>query len=104
MGAEALRMHEAAERSAAGEVDDAAGRTLDLGYFDRSHFTRDFTVQIDRSPGAYAGAWSAASGRALSLAAAESSLSAPAAASACRQLVKYSIRTIIPSRKVVTWW
>jgi hypothetical protein len=29
---------------------------------------------------------------------------APAASRASAQLVKYSILTILPSRKVVTWW
>jgi AraC-like DNA-binding protein len=62
------RMHEAAERIAAGEVDDPARLALDLGYFDQSHFIRDFTAQIGRSPGAYARACAAASGRKLLLA------------------------------------
>ena len=40
------RMHEAAERIAAGEPPDAAALAFDLGYFDQSHFIRDFTTQI----------------------------------------------------------
>jgi AraC-like DNA-binding protein len=48
------RMHEAAERIAAGEADDLGRLALDLGYFDQAHFTRDFGAQIGRSPAAYA--------------------------------------------------
>jgi AraC-like DNA-binding protein len=59
------RMHEAAERIAAGEAQDAAALALDLGYFDQSHFIRDFTAQIGRSPGQYARACAAAAGRAV---------------------------------------
>jgi AraC-like DNA-binding protein len=59
------RMHEAAERIAAGEADDAATLALDLGYFDQSHFIRDFTAQIGRSPGAYARDCASAAGRAI---------------------------------------
>ncbi|MEA2128520.1 MAG: hypothetical protein QOJ85_1411, partial [Solirubrobacteraceae bacterium] len=47
------RMHEAAERIAAGEAPDGAALALDLGYFDQSHFIRDFTAQIGVSPSAY---------------------------------------------------
>jgi AraC-like DNA-binding protein len=47
------RMHEAAERIAAGEAHDGAALALDLGYFDQSHFIRDFTAQIGVSPSAY---------------------------------------------------
>jgi len=54
------RLHVAAERIAAGEVDDHATLALELGYFDQSHFTRAFTAQIGRSPGAYARACAAA--------------------------------------------
>jgi AraC-like DNA-binding protein len=57
------RIHEAAERIAAGEVDDQASLALELGYFDQPHFIRDFTAQIGRSPGAYARACAAAAGR-----------------------------------------
>jgi AraC-like DNA-binding protein len=48
------RVHEAAERIAAGEADDAVRLALDLGYFDQSHFIRDFTAQVGRPPGVYA--------------------------------------------------
>lgn len=48
------RVHEAAERIAAGRTDDWAALALELGYFDQSHFIRDFTAQVGRSPGAYA--------------------------------------------------
>jgi AraC-like DNA-binding protein len=58
------RMHEAAERLAAGEADDGAALALDLGYFDQSHFIRDFTAQIGVPPGAYARACAVAAGRA----------------------------------------
>lgn len=54
------RMHVAAERIAAGEAEDVAALALDLGYFDQSHFTRDFTAQIGLAPGAYARACAAA--------------------------------------------
>ena len=57
------RMHVAAERIAAGEVGDGVSLALDLGYFDQSHFIRDFTAQIGRAPGAYARACAAAAGR-----------------------------------------
>jgi len=58
------RMHEAAERIAAGEADDGASLALDLGYFDQSHFIRDFTAQIGLSPSAYERACAVAAGRA----------------------------------------
>jgi len=54
------RLHVAAERIAAGEVTDHASLALELGYFDQAHFTRAFTAQIGRSPGAYARACAAA--------------------------------------------
>lgn len=57
------RMHEAAERLAAGEAEDAAALALELGYFDQSHFIRDFREQIGQTPVAYARACSAAAGR-----------------------------------------
>ena len=47
------RMHEAAERIAAGEAGDGASLALDLGYFDQSHFIRDFTAQIGMPPSVY---------------------------------------------------
>ncbi len=57
------RMHVAAERIAAGEVDDGVSLALDLGYFDQSHFIRDFTAQIGVPPSAYERACAAAAGR-----------------------------------------
>jgi AraC-like DNA-binding protein len=57
------RMHEAAERIAAGEADDGASLALDLGYFDQSHFIRDFTAQIGMPPSVYERACAAAAGR-----------------------------------------
>lgn len=54
------RMHEAAERIAAGEADDVPRLAQDLGYFDQSHFIGDFTAQIGCSPGVYARACRAA--------------------------------------------
>ena len=57
------RMHEAAERIAAGEAGDGASLALDLGYFDQSHFIRDFTAQIGVPPSVYERACAAAAGR-----------------------------------------
>jgi AraC-like DNA-binding protein len=48
------RVHQAAERIAAGEAHEGASLALELGYFDQSHFIGDFTAQVGRSPGAYA--------------------------------------------------
>lgn len=59
------RIHDAAERLATGEADDAADLALELGYFDQSHFTRDFTAQVGVAPVAYARACAVAAGRAV---------------------------------------
>jgi AraC-like DNA-binding protein len=56
------RVHEAAERLASGEAADAARLAADLGYADQSHFIRDFTSQVGRSPGAYTRACALARG------------------------------------------
>ncbi len=64
------RVHEAAERIAAGEINDHTSLALELGYFDQAHFIRDFSAQVGRSPGAYARACAAA-GRDLELALAD---------------------------------
>ena len=56
------RVHEAAEQLATGEAADLARLAADLGYFDQSHFIRDFRAQVGCSPGAYARACAAASG------------------------------------------
>jgi AraC-like DNA-binding protein len=47
------RLHSAAERIAEGETD-LARLALDLGYFDQSHFIRDFKGLVGRAPAAYA--------------------------------------------------
>ncbi|MBX5440575.1 MAG: helix-turn-helix transcriptional regulator [Solirubrobacteraceae bacterium] len=54
------RIHVAAERIAAGEVTDQAALALELGFADQAHFTRAFTTQVGRAPGAYARACAAA--------------------------------------------
>ena len=59
------RMHDAAERIAAGEVDAGVALALDLGYFDQSHFIRDFTAQIGMPPSVYERACASAAGRPL---------------------------------------
>ncbi len=47
------RLHEAAERLARADVPDMAGLALELGYFDQSHFIRDFKAVVGRSPARY---------------------------------------------------
>lgn len=54
------RVHEAAERLASGEAEDAAWLAADLGYADQPHFIRDFTAQVGCSPRAYLSACAAA--------------------------------------------
>jgi AraC-like DNA-binding protein len=48
-----IRLHEAAERMAAGD-GDWAGMALDLGYFDQAHFIKAFKAVVGRSPADYA--------------------------------------------------
>jgi AraC-like DNA-binding protein len=48
-----IRLHEAAERMAAGE-HDWASLALDLGYFDQAHFIKAFKAVVGRSPAEYA--------------------------------------------------
>jgi AraC-like DNA-binding protein len=48
------RLHEAAERIAAGAVDDFATLAADLGYADQAHFIRDFRKLVGRAPAEYA--------------------------------------------------
>jgi AraC-like DNA-binding protein len=48
------RLHEAAERLAVGEVVDWPALALDLGYFDQSHFIKDFKAIVGRAPADYA--------------------------------------------------
>jgi len=50
---ERIRLHEAAERMAAGD-GDWAGMALDLGYFDQAHFIKDFKSIVGKSPAEYA--------------------------------------------------
>jgi AraC-like DNA-binding protein len=47
------RLHEAAERMAAGEGDDLTRLALELGYFDLPHFTTHFRRVVGRSPAAF---------------------------------------------------
>jgi AraC-like DNA-binding protein len=54
------RLHEAAERMAAGEADDLTRLALELGYFDLPHFTRHFRRVVGRSPAAFLRACAAA--------------------------------------------
>lgn len=49
------RLHEAAERLAAGGCVDLAQLAQDLGYFDQSHFIRDFRRLVGRAPMEYRG-------------------------------------------------
>jgi AraC-like DNA-binding protein len=48
------RMHEAAERMAAGEDRDPASLAIDLGYFDQAHFSNDFRRYVGVPPATYA--------------------------------------------------
>jgi AraC-like DNA-binding protein len=54
------RLHEAAERMAAGEAHDLTRLALELGYFDLAHFTRHFRRAVGRSPTAFLRAAAAA--------------------------------------------
>jgi AraC-like DNA-binding protein len=47
------RLHEAAERVAAGGPIDWAALALDLGYADQAHFIRDFKRIVGRTPAEY---------------------------------------------------
>ncbi|MCY1061106.1 helix-turn-helix domain-containing protein [Nannocystis sp. SCPEA4] len=49
-----FRLHEAAERLAAGRVLDGASLAAELGYFDQAHFIRDFKALIGSAPSEYA--------------------------------------------------
>jgi AraC-like DNA-binding protein len=48
------RLHEAAERIAAGETAPGAELALELGYADQAHFIRDFRRLVGWTPAAYA--------------------------------------------------
>jgi AraC-like DNA-binding protein len=54
------RLHDAAERMAAGEVADWSRLALDLGYFDQAHFVNDFSAAIGTPPAEYAAECAAA--------------------------------------------
>ena len=43
-------LHEAAERLKLPNAPDLASLAMELGYADQSHFTRDFTKMVGRSP------------------------------------------------------
>jgi AraC-like DNA-binding protein len=47
------RLHEAAERMAAGDGDDLTRLALELGYYDLPHFTTHFRRAVGRSPAAF---------------------------------------------------
>jgi AraC-like DNA-binding protein len=48
------RLHEAAERLAAGDDVDLAGLAVDLGWFDQAHFAHEFRAIVGRAPAEYA--------------------------------------------------
>jgi AraC-like DNA-binding protein len=48
------RLHEAAESISRGEASDWSALSLELGYYDQSHFIRDFKAIVGASPGTYA--------------------------------------------------
>ncbi|HEX4212783.1 MAG TPA: helix-turn-helix domain-containing protein [Candidatus Dormibacteraeota bacterium] len=48
------RLHEAAERLAAGDSVDLADLALELGYFDQAHLARDFHATTGSTPAEYA--------------------------------------------------
>ena len=56
------RLHEAAERIAAGTTTDGATLAQDLGYADQAHFIRDFKKLVGTSPAEYARAFRAGGG------------------------------------------
>lgn len=55
-----LRLHQAAERVALGQVSNWADFAVELGYADQAHFSREFREYVGRAPAEYA-AWCAAS-------------------------------------------
>nr|WP_254625240.1 MULTISPECIES: helix-turn-helix transcriptional regulator [unclassified Myxococcus] len=57
------RLHEAAEQLARADAPDMASLALQLGYFDQSHFIRDFKALVGRAPGQYAAQAAAARGK-----------------------------------------
>lgn len=57
------RLHEAAEQLARPDAPDMASLALQLGYFDQSHFIRDFKALVGRAPGQYAAQAASARGK-----------------------------------------
>jgi AraC-like DNA-binding protein len=53
-----FRVQEACERVKTGEAPNWSQLASELGYFDQSHFIRDFKDQVGRTPAEYA-AWCA---------------------------------------------
>ncbi|MFE3546275.1 DUF6597 domain-containing transcriptional factor [Nocardia sp. NPDC059177] len=49
-----FRLQDAADRLARGEGVDLAELAVELGYFDQSHFTREFSAEIGMAPSEYA--------------------------------------------------
>lgn len=47
------RLHDAADRLAAGEAMDLAALAQQLGYYDQAHLTRDFKALVGRTPAEY---------------------------------------------------
>lgn len=47
------RLHEAAEKLASGETKNWSQLALDLGYYDQSHFIRDFKQIVGKTPADY---------------------------------------------------
>lgn len=47
------RLHEAAEQMASSDNQNLSQMALDLGYFDQSHFIRDFKTVVGKSPAEY---------------------------------------------------
>lgn len=60
MGPQALPDPRGSGADRGGATDAGASLAFELGYFDQSHFVRDFTEQNGRSPGVYARACAAA--------------------------------------------
>jgi AraC-like DNA-binding protein len=52
--AQRYRLHEAAERIAAGEATGLAALALELGYFDQAHFGNGFRRYVGVPPAVYA--------------------------------------------------
>lgn len=48
------RLHDAVDRIDTGRVTDLASLSVELGWFDQAHFTREFTALVGQPPAAYA--------------------------------------------------